>query len=101
MSLRKNSSVTCVSMILTVCERRAFSKSPNSCRFMFSLALVFKERGWADARPAPRVRFGSNSEIRTLKWEVRFAPINGHRKRDAACPKSATKRTFAPAMFSC
>jgi hypothetical protein len=21
--------------------------------------------------------------------EVRFAPINGHRKRDAACPKSA------------
>ena len=24
--------------------------------------------------------------------EVRFAPINGHRKRDAACPKGARSR---------
>ncbi len=32
---------------------------------------------------------GQNSEIRTLKWEVRIALNNGHRQPDLSGPKSA------------
>ncbi|MGB0058131.1 MAG: hypothetical protein WBQ20_15560, partial [Methyloceanibacter sp.] len=31
-----------------------------------------------------------NKRANAPKRDVSFAPINGHRKRDAACPKSAT-----------